>query len=501
MSNRFIVAHFEAYQRSRVEFIQGLAEFARSDQNVETIKNLGGISLCRGLLLDNVPSVQQSSALALGRIANFSEEMAELVVSNDVLPQLVYSLAEQNRFYKKNAAFVLRAIARHSIALAQTVVDSGALEPLVTCLEEFDPGVKESAAWALGFIARHSAELAQYVVDVGAVPLLVLCVQEPELSLKRVAISALSDISKHTPELAQMVVDAGAIAYVAPLVANPDTKLKRQVCSCLSQIAKHTVELAELVVEGEVFPRALLLLKDQDVAVCRIACTLVREIVKHTPELAQFVVNAGGIAALVELVEDAEGPAALPGIMALGFIAAFSETLALAVINHRAVPALVKTLTSEPEDHILAAAVWSLGQIGRHTPEHAMALCDANVLPRLLSLFVAEESSDDLRLKTKRAAKAIIAKTTHLSALDPLLHQAPPVILKYVVAQYAKLLPSDVEARRQFVTAGGLQRVQHISAEPGSKLREAIEQVNACFPPEIVSYYNRRPEDMLNLIK
>lgn len=54
----------------------------------------------------------------------------------------VYSLSEQNRFYKKAAGYCLRAVAKHSPELAQAVVDSGALDSLVTCLEEFDPGVK-----------------------------------------------------------------------------------------------------------------------------------------------------------------------------------------------------------------------------------------------------------------------------------------------------------------------------------------------------------------------
>jgi len=83
----------------------------------------------------------------------------------------VYSLNEQNRFYKKAAAFVLRAVAKHSAALAQAVVDSGALDALVTCLEEFDPSVKENAAWALSYIAKHNEALANAVVESGAVPL------------------------------------------------------------------------------------------------------------------------------------------------------------------------------------------------------------------------------------------------------------------------------------------------------------------------------------------
>lgn len=75
----------------------------------------------------------------------------------------VYSLSEQNRFYKQAAAFCLRAVAKHSPELAQAVIDSGSLDSLVTCLEEFDPGVKEAAAWTLGYIAGHNAELAQQV--------------------------------------------------------------------------------------------------------------------------------------------------------------------------------------------------------------------------------------------------------------------------------------------------------------------------------------------------
>ena len=78
-------------------------------------------------------SIQQSAALALGRLANYSDDLAEAVVQNEILPQLVYSLSEQNRFYKQAAAFCLRAVAKHSPELAQAVIDSGSLDSLVTC--------------------------------------------------------------------------------------------------------------------------------------------------------------------------------------------------------------------------------------------------------------------------------------------------------------------------------------------------------------------------------
>lgn len=488
--SRGVLGAFEDYQKARVAFVQSVADLATRPANIEPMQNAGVMALLRPLLLDNVPSIQQSAALALGRLANYSDDLAAAVVENEILPQLVYSLAEQNRFYKKAAAFVLRSVAKHSPELAQAVVDSGALEALVDCLEEFDPSVKEAAGWALGYIAGHSDELAQSVVDAGAVPLLVLCVQEPEITLKRIAASALSDISKHSPELAQAVVDAAAVTYLAPLISHPDSRLKRQVCSCLAQITKHSVDLAEVVVEAEIFPKILLCLKDLDVFVRKAAATCIREVAKHTPELAKLIVNAGGAAALVDYAKEAKGNARLPGIMALGYISAFSETLALAVIVSKGVGPLKDALISEPEDHIKSAAAWSLGQMGRHSPDHARALAEADVLRQLLAVFLDERSSDDLKTKSKRALKAVLSKCTYLAALEPLLKEAPVNILKYILQQFKTCLPSDVEARRSFVQSGGLQIVQQLNETEGGKLTPIIEDINKCYPAEIIEYYS-----------
>ncbi len=46
--------------------------------------------------------------------------------------------------------------------------------------------------------------------------------------------------------------------------------------------------------------------------------------------------------------------------------------------------------------HYQAAASWALGQIGRHTAEHALAVAEANVLPRLLDLYLNPSSTEDL---------------------------------------------------------------------------------------------------------
>lgn len=488
--SRAVLQPFEAYQKARVQFVQTVAELATRPQNIEALQSAGVMALLRPLLLDNVPSIQQSAALALGRLASYSEDLAESVVSSQILPQLVYSLAEQNRFYKKAAAFVLRAVAKHSANLAQAVVDSGALDALVVCLEEFDPSVKEAAAWALSYISKHTAELAQAVVDAGAIPLLVLCIQEPEITLKRIAASALAEICKHSDQLAQAVVDHGAAPFLSNLISHGDSQLKRQVCNCLGHIAKHQAELASTVVYAEIFPKILNCLKDQDVMVRKNAATCIREIAKHSPELAKLICNAGGAAALVEYITESKGNARLPGIMTLGFIAAYDESLAMGIIASKGIAPLKEALIKEPDDHIKGASAWSLGNIGGHSAEHARAMAEADVPSHLLTVYTHTESSDDLKTKAKKALKAILQMCSHLPALEPLISEAPHDILQYVLAQFAKTLPNDQAAKKAFVVSEGLKKIQEIKAPPGSKLRLYIDEINQLYPQEIVQYYS-----------
>lgn len=49
-------------------------------------------------------------------------------------------------------------------------------------------------------------------------------------------------------------------------------------------------------------------------------------------QLSQMIVNTGGVAAVVDYLGDSHGNVRLSGIMMLGYVAAHSENLAMAVI-------------------------------------------------------------------------------------------------------------------------------------------------------------------------
>lgn len=62
---------------------------------------------------------------------------------------------------------------------------------------------------------------------------------------------------------------------------------------------------------------------------------------------------------------------------------------------------LALCLSEETQHHIKAVTAWCIGQIGHHTPVHAKAVATANLLPKLLQLYMDANSSEDLQTKVR----------------------------------------------------------------------------------------------------
>ncbi len=90
---------------------------------------------------------------------------------------------------------------------------------------------------------------------------------------------------------------------------------------------------------------------------------------------------------------------------------------------------MVAALSEEAEEHMKSASAWALGQLGRHTPDHAKAVADTGVLPLLATIENDTHSSEDLKGKCRKALKAIVAKLTFMPALDALVHRSAPTLV------------------------------------------------------------------------
>jgi hypothetical protein len=188
--------------------------------------------------------------------------------------------------------------------------------------------------------------------------------------------------------------------------------------------------------------------------------------------------------------------------MVVGFIASFSESLAGALIHENAPPVVLKVFVSARQPHLKSAAAWTLGQLGKHSPEQASQLTSLNALALLLDAHNDKNAGEDLKLKSKRSLKVIIEKCNEIEALQPLIDPAPDKIRKYVIEQISKLLPKNPKAKVPFVASGGFQAVQRIPREPGSKLAECIDLINQCYPEAAVRYYSAQaPQDIIEQIQ
>lgn len=135
--------------------------------------------------------------------------------------------------------------------------------------------------------------------------------------------------------------------------------------------------------------------------------------------------------------------------------------------------------------------------MGGHTPDHAKALAEQDIPRLLLELYRDPKSSEDLKKKAKKALKSILQMCSHLSALESLIEGCPTEILHYVLHQFAKTLPNDPAAKKSFIQKGGLKKIQEIKTEPGDKLKQYIDEINALYPLEIVQFYSPGYEQTL----
>jgi len=430
---------------------------------------------------------KQLAATALARMARwgFGEKIVEM--NPEILKALIRGLNT------RSACLAVRNLVQSSKKLAEEIIEKNALPSLCKCAEDFDVGCREAAINALAALASHSAEIAWKVVKHGV---LTACIvpglHEPELSLKHACALAIAEIGKHDADLAHALVDAGAICQLCRALESHDARLKKNALHALACVSQHGVELAETVVEAEVYPGALLLLKDADPSVRKCAMELVKETCKQSVELAQLMVSVGMIGAAISYLEQSpKDTNCIPAVLALGFVAAHSESLATNVIVARSIHIFGEILKSSADKKVQSTVLWALSQTGQHSAEHARAIAIAEGVFESIG-ECCQSKNEEMKDKAERCFKLILQKCTYLPALEPLLmNERLSLNLQVcILGQFARVLPSETKFRKSFVTSACLKRIQEFEFEVGSVGKDHVLTINQCFPPEIVKYYS-----------
>ena len=346
----------------------------------------------------------------------------------------------------------------------------------------------------LTYYLRHeNIELAEELAKAGAIERLSYCVQDPDINLKKVSANTLCEIAKHSVQLAERIAKCpGTLKALTAALADRDLELRSNACACLGNLAKHSEEMAQLVVKANVFPGIVNYgLKEDKSVLQREAMQCIKEIVYHSNDLAKVAVDANVIEPIIAYLNKNGSLSRLPGIMCLGFISGYSKDIAKVVVQNKGHIALIRCLKASGQPYIQSAAAWSLGQIAKNSKELTHELEKAKVTDVLLQTYLKAKEKSDLKTKCKKALRHMIEQAQELNTLATLIPSAPEKVLKHVVIQITKLLKDQPELKKSFADEGYLSMLQSVKTDPKGKLADAIKEVNALYPDEVVQYFTK----------
>mgnify|MGYP000855146006 CR=1 FL=1 len=504
--SKAVVQPFEEYQKSRIVFVQTIAELARRKQNIESLKKLDVVKLLGPLLSDPITSIKQSAALAIGRLAKKDIDLASSVIEEKgkILGQLLDSLESNNRFNKKAACYVISSVAKHSLFLAEKVVEGGAIEFLVGCLEDYDPTVKESAAFALGNIAKHSPQLA-LKLGKKAIECLILCLQEPEINIKRIAINTLSNIARHSLELTNAVSSGDNLNIIIYYLVLKDTALKRQILLCLANMAHHSSEVAFHIIGGLQSTQIEECIKNKDKTVQENALVLLNEIAKKKFEYATTISSKVKFKIFIDYLNYNTGESRLFGIPILSTLASYKE-MAESIIKEGGLVPLVDSLEKENNDKINSLACLAIGNLAGHSADLTNSIAAYSSLPfKLLATCIHVNFSHELKENARFALENIIENCTELKLLNPLLDKPEfsgidedtyEKILVKIIRRQKEILNDNKKERKEFIKDKTLKKIIELKKYYKS-IKDELLQFNEFYSQEIINYFSEDYEQQI----
>ncbi|KAG2439241.1 hypothetical protein HXX76_004602 [Chlamydomonas incerta] len=504
-------------------------------------------TLCCPLAQDPVPGIQASALQSLSKLAGCDPLLSQAVVSCGVLDSVVLSMSHESSPVQAGANMVLAAVAGSSVDFARRVLEAGAMPGILTQLRVGTPAVKEAAVKNLNSLIGSHGDHARLIADEALLNTLVamLSAADSPHSLCKAVVHTLATTARYSSEMAAAVIKANALPPVSLLVRGGSTPpdLRAAALNCLAHIASHNEELASQVSStGLVGPTVGHLADRMVPKVRRAAAALLLQLGRKTPPLAAEVCSGGCPAALAKYLamEKDGGEGCSTGVTLGGTLASYSPVTAKAVVDAGVGTEVVAALrrggaggaegalgatgksgggtkllsmkstagrsgggagAGVSNMPVAAAAAWALEQMSQHGDETTMPLIAQGALTAVLDGYVASvdggagapDSPDGAIFgRCKAALKSLIRNCATTAPLEPLvMDSTPTAILKHVLRRCEPLLAKDPKARQQFVTSGGLMRLQELEGRLCVKGRAYLEAINKLFPADVVNYYRQ----------
>ena len=497
--------------------------------------------LCASMRDSTLPGQLKAGCFVLKSVCRHSAELCAMALGAGAGASLLHCLQQVDPGVREGAAQACASLAQHTGEQAAAILATGAATHLVEALREPEPSLRRAAAGALGELGKHDGDSAGVIEGAGAMPALVALLavgirgggaggataalgggmpipQELAARVVRAGVTALAALVKHSPPLAERAVEARLFPLVLERMGDGDEGVRRAAATLVREVVKHSEQLAGVAVEAGCVGTCV-----QYISLCGALSGPAMGATSAAPFSSTAVRRAGGgssssssssstamtpglvstqaLAAKGAAGEEAavfRGAARLPAVMALGFISAYSSALAMRVVESGGVEALKDALLDRgagaaaaaaagagagaAEEHVLTAAVWSLGQTGRHGAEHSRACASADVLRHIQALLVGEAvplaggggvgASDDLKDKCRRCLSAIISVCDYTPALLALIPHAPSPVAKMVLRALHAYCATGAEARKAFLGAGGLKAIQGLDPTARAELAE-----------------------------
>ena len=531
--SKAVIQPFEEYQKSRIMFVQTVAELATREKHIDSLKSVGVMKLLGPLLSDPVTSIKQSAALAIGRLARHNRELANSVIEdNGKIIKLLLDAKDTNKFYKKATCFVIASVARHNEALAEAISTKPAIDFLVNCLEEYDPSVKSAAVWALGYIAKHNEKLASKVVnDNKAISYLILCLQEPEIHIKRITIQTITYIAKHNQELTTRVTDnADHLNYILYFLVLKDTTLKVKICNCLADMAKNSSLVASRIIQ-ELNTRQLEeCIQSPHPNVQKSAITLINAIASRD-NLSQTVNEKIKPEQFIDFLVKNKGNSRTYGIPLISTMARDKEEIAKKYVDGKVLVPLNECIIKiinrldrkkdlirdqnkkdpyDNENHTendinATLACKAIADLAKHKLEITNEIADYENLPyNLLTLAITPELPKELMVTAKDALEQIIEHVDQLKPINSILNfsfnphdtRLPfdknpyhDILVKLVKKQKDILSQGNKNDKKYYLHSGALAKVLKLKKQY-NRLEPEIPDFNGLFSGDIVNFYD-----------